>query len=106
MTSTRSCKFCISLLTLTIQLLVTLQILSHLIHPTKARNIKNSSIVNKTSLTQTDDILVIMASVNRVNVSSIYASFDEFKKTFDVNFPDQRRVYFQHGRGKFHARVE
>lgn len=59
-----------------------------------ARNIK-SSVVNKSNQSE---ILVIMAS--GINVTSIYNSFSEFKKTFGVEFPEDRRIAFKQGEGE------
>jgi hypothetical protein len=85
-------NFHVSLLVLAFQLSLTFPTL---IVPLNARNIK-SSIGNKSNQTE---ILVIMAS--GINVTSIYNSFSEFKKTFGVEFPDDRRVAFKNGEGEF-----
>lgn len=36
-----------------------------------------------------------------INVTSIYGSFSEFKKMFGVEFPDDRRIAFKSGEGRF-----
>lgn len=91
MTSNRN-KFHVSHLVLAFQLFILSQTL---LLPLSARNIK-SSVVNKSNQSE---ILVIMAS--GVNVTSIYNSFNEFKKMFGVEFPDDRRIAFKNGEGEF-----
>jgi hypothetical protein len=59
-----------------------------------ARNIKSSA--NKANQTE---ILVIVAS--GINVTNIYNSFSEFKTMFGVDLPDDRRIAFKNGEGKF-----
>jgi hypothetical protein len=59
-----------------------------------ARNIKSSA--NKANQTE---ILVIVAS--GINVTNIYNSFSEFKMMFGVDLPDDRRIAFKNGEGKF-----
>lgn len=90
MTSNRN-KVPVSQLMLAFQLFIAFQTL---FLPLTARNIKSS--VNKSNQSE---ILVIMKS--GVNVSSIYNSFNEFKKMFGVEFPDDRRIAFKSGEGRF-----
>lgn len=88
MTSRRN-KFHVSLLVLAFQLSVAFQIL---IVPLAARNVKGSVATKP-------EMLVIMAG--GANVTSIYDSFSEFKKMFGVEFPEDRRIAFKSGKGKF-----
>jgi hypothetical protein len=95
MTSNRSI-FHVSQLLLAFQLFIAFQTS---ILPVTARNIK--STVSKSNQSE---ILVIMAS--GINVTTIYNSFSEFKKMFGVEFPDDRRIAFKNGEGKFHTKYQ
>lgn len=93
MTSNRS-LFHVSQLLLAFQLFI---VFHTVILPLTARNIKSSG-VNKS---HHSEILVIMAS--GINVTTIYNSFSEFKNMFGVEFPDDRRIAFKNGEGRFHS---
>lgn len=79
-----------------ISLLVTFQLFAafqSLVVPLAARNIKSPAYKSNQS-----EILVIMSS--GTNVTSIYSSFNDFRKMFGVEFPDDRRIAFKNGEGK------
>lgn len=88
-------RFLITQLVLAFQLICFHSIVPHPL-PIAARNIRNSA-VNKSN--NQSEILVIMA--NGINITSIYGSFDEFKRIFGVEFPDDQRIVFRTGEGKF-----
>lgn len=96
MTSMRS-KVHVSQLVLAFQLFVAFQTLPIL--PSTARNVRGAGAKSNQS-----EMLVIMSS--GVNVTNIYNSFNEFKKMFGVEFPDDRRIAFKNGEGEFNLKEE
>lgn len=93
MTSNQN-KSHVSLLVLAFQLFIAFQTL---VLPLTGRNIK-SSVGSKSNQSE---ILVIMAS--GINVTSVYNSFNEFKKMFAVELPDERKIVFKQGEGESFA---
>lgn len=122
MTSNQN-KFLASQLAITFQLLLFLiiLILFTTIPMTTARNARNtvapsSDAVNKTfnnnsgryyindnkSISNNPtESLVIMS--HGTNITSVYNSFIEFMKMFDVELPSDRKVTFTNGNGKLHT---
>lgn len=83
-------KLNVSQLMLAFQLFMTINTV--ILPLTSARNIKLST------KTAQSELLVIMAS--GVNVTTIYKSFNDFKKMFSVEFPDDRRIAFKTAEGE------